>query len=386
MTLDPDTLFVTGGLIIVICGVVFLLETLLRRNDPVGRLWSAFFVGAMFATFAYLVGCISPDTWWATGVGSGAYVASLGFIWAGARRANSRRPLIVVPVLAGIGVAAAALVPGPAGGYWAGSMEMFLGVVTLGGLSTYEASRGMIGRLPSARLLAIVLAVVALFYASRAVAFAVVGPDHELFRGLFGTSATSILVISLVVVGTVTLTTIQAERFRRRADLEADTGMRVLVDGVVSREQFRGLAESWLLRSIRERTTLVLLIIEIADLDAINLAFGRAAGDAAIRTAGRLALTHAPTATLIGHLSGRRFGLLMELPDRDSVEAIAARIGEAVLNAPIDDRDRFRASTFSGIATTRTVGARYDDLLRAAAEAVAIEAEAARVEAERAHV
>lgn len=40
----------------------------------------------------------------------------------------------------------------------------------------------------------------------------------------------------------------------------------------------------------------------------------------------------------------------------------------------IDDQDRFRASTFRGVATTHTSGARYGDLLAAAEEAVALDA------------
>jgi hypothetical protein len=72
----------------------------------------------------------------------------------------------------------------------------------------------------------------------------------------------------------------------------------------------------------------------------------------------------------------------MELPTNDSVEAIADRIADAVLSTPIDDQDRFRASTFCGVATTRTSGARYDDLLRAATEAVRTDRETIRASAE----
>jgi hypothetical protein len=53
--LDAGTLFIVGGLVILLAGVAFLLETMLRRNDAVGRLWSVFFLSAMFALFAYVV-------------------------------------------------------------------------------------------------------------------------------------------------------------------------------------------------------------------------------------------------------------------------------------------------------------------------------------------
>jgi hypothetical protein len=73
----------------------------------------------------------------------------------------------------------------------------------------------------------------------------------------------------------------------------------------------------------------------------------------------------------------------MELPANDSVDDIADRIGDAVLSTPIDEQDRFRASTFRGSATTRTSGARFDDLLRAAADAVAVDAARSRAIAEQ---
>ena len=73
----------------------------------------------------------------------------------------------------------------------------------------------------------------------------------------------------------------------------------------------------------------------------------------------------------------------MELSTSDSVEAIADRIGDSVLSTPVDEQDRFRASTFKGIATTRTSGARFDDLFRAAADGVAADKASARALAER---
>ena len=48
MNLDLNTLLIVNGLVVVLCGVSFVLNTALRRNDPVGRLWSiAFVMGAV---------------------------------------------------------------------------------------------------------------------------------------------------------------------------------------------------------------------------------------------------------------------------------------------------------------------------------------------------
>jgi GGDEF domain-containing protein len=373
-TLDATTLFVVGGLVILVCGISFLLETLLRRNDAVGRLWSVFFLSAMFSVFAYLVVSFDAATWWANAAGNGAYVAAIGLIWSGARRANGRGSLLAVPVLLGVAVAVASLVPGAAGGFWAGSFEMFSGIGIVGLLGAVEFSRGDLSRLLAARVLTVLLGGMGLYYVGRAIAFATLGPDHPVFTDYFGTAVSTLVEICFAVIGTIMLASVQGDRFSHLGEDDAEVGARLRIDGILGASAFRELAETWLLRSIRERTILVLLVVEVADLEEINTAFGRAAGDAAIRTTGRIALTHASTASLVGHLSPRRFALLLELPTKDSVDAIAGRIGDSVLGAVIDDQDRFRASTFCGIATTRTSGARYADLLDAAVDAAAVAA------------
>jgi GGDEF domain-containing protein len=371
--LDPTTVFVVGGLVVFLAGTAFLLETMLRRNDPVGRLWSIFFLSAMFAVFAFVVVSLDPDIWWANAAGNGAYVTAIGFLWSGARRANGRGAFHAVPIALGVAVTVAGLLPGANGGYWAGSFEMFIGVAVTSLLTAFEFARGDLARLLASRVLTVLIGGMGLYYVARAIAFVALGPDDPAFDIFFGTAISTLIEICFTVVGTIMLASVQGDRFAQLHEDDAEIGARLRIDGVMNAREFREVAETWLMRALRERATLVLLLIDVADLGAVNTAFGRAAGDAAVRTTGRIAITQAPTSALVGHLSTRRFALLFELPANDSVGAVADRIGEAVLGAMIDDRDRFRASTFQGVATTHTSGARYGDLLAAAEEAVAME-------------
>jgi len=319
--------------------------------------------------------------WWAQAPANGGYVVAVGMLWTGARAANERRPLVLVPLLAGAFVAVATLLPGVEGGYWAGSFEMFLGIAVFAGLGAWETSRTQLGRMQSARVLSIMLAGVALFYVARAVGLVFLGSESPVFQTYLGTAASTIFELCLAVIGTVSLSSVQAERFARSLAGPLDTRDGVRLDGILGPRAFREFAESWLLRSVRERATLVFLVLEIADLEEINIAFGRAAGDSAIRVTARVTVTNAPTAALIGRLSARRFAVLTSFPTTDSIEGVAHRIGDAVLDAAVDERDRFRVTTFYGIATTRTSGSRYDDLLQAATDAVALDASAAREKA-----
>lgn len=371
--LDLATLSLVNALVVLVCGVAFLLETIIRRSDEVGRLWSMFFIGLVFALFAYLVGSGESGAWWAFAAGNGAFVGSLGLLWAGARRAGGRRPLLGVVLAAIVVTVAAGLLEGPGHDYWTGAVALFTGVAVFCALAAGEFARGLLSRLTSARVLAVALGIMSMYNLTRAIGYLTLGPDDPVWDAIYGAAPSTLVETAVTALGAMTLSSMQAERFRRTTALDADYGTRVTIDGMLSAEDFRAQAESWLLRSLRTRTTLVLLLVELADLSEVNLAFGRAAGDAAIRLTGRLALTHAPTAALVAHLSPRRFALLMELPARDSIEAIADRISDAVLSTAIDEQDRFRVSTFRGIATTRTSGVRYDELYEAAAQAVAID-------------
>lgn len=372
--LDPVSVFVVGGLVLFFAGIAFLLETMLRRNDAVGRLWSVFFLSAMFTVFAYLVVSRDPEIWWANAAGNGAYVMAIGFLWSGARRANGRGALLIVPIALGALVAGAALLRGADGGPSAGLFEMFTGVAVASLLTAVEFLRGDLARLLASRVLSVLMGGMGLYYVAHTVAILALGPDDPVFDSFFGIVVSTVVQICFIIIGSMMLASVQADRFTRLDERDAEIGTRLSIDGVMNARQFRDVAETWLLRALRERATLVLLLIDVADLGAVNTAFGRAAGDAAIRATGRIVITQAPTSALVGHLSARRFALLFELPANDSVGAVADRIGEAVLGAMIDDRDRFRASAFRGVATTHTSGARYTDLLAAAAAAVATEA------------
>ncbi|MGN6326202.1 diguanylate cyclase domain-containing protein [Pseudolysinimonas sp.] len=363
MNLDITTVAAVSGIIVIICGVTFILNTTLRRNDLVGRIWSVAFVAAILETIAYTVQGMEPSAWWAIAIGNSALVFAIGVLWSGSRAANERRPLYPIPLAVAVIVGAAVLLRGPAGGPWAGSVEMFTATAVFAGLGFVETSRGWLARSLNARILGIASLVMALYYAARAVLILILGHRDPVFATGFGTIPATIIDMGLVVIGTVTISLIQQERFKRPglvipSDSEAE--------GLMSPGAFRAVAETWLRRSVRDRVTLALVLVELANIDEINLAFGRLMGDNAIRLMGRLAVGDAPAAALVGRLSRRRFAILFPMEDEDDARIVADRINSDALTSPIDDADRFRAATFTGITSTRAAGSRYDDLVETA--------------------
>jgi diguanylate cyclase (GGDEF)-like protein len=360
MKLDITTVAAVSGYIVILCGVTFVLNTTLRRNDAVGRIWSVAFVAGILETLAYTIEGLQPSAWWAIAVGNGAFVLAIGMLWSGHRAANGRRPLTAVPLGVAALVAAAVLARGASAGMWAGAVEMFVAAAVLAGLGFIETLRGWLGRSLNARIVGIASLVMALYYAARAVLLPLLGPSDAVFSTGFGPAEATLVNLGLIVLGTVSLSMLQMERFRRPG-LNAPSDSEA--DGLLADDRFRTLAEVWLRRAMRDQTTIALVLVELANIDEINLAFGRGLGDNAIRVMGRLALGDAPAASLVGRLSRRRFAVLFPMDDEDDARVVAERINGDALTSPIDDADRFRAATYIGITSTRAAGSRYDELL-----------------------
>ena len=91
MTLDLSSVLVMTALVVNVSGILFIVETLLRRDEGAGRVWALAFLAGMLTTLAYIVWAQSPDAWWAVAVGNAAFVAGTGCMWLGCRRFNGRR-------------------------------------------------------------------------------------------------------------------------------------------------------------------------------------------------------------------------------------------------------------------------------------------------------
>jgi diguanylate cyclase (GGDEF)-like protein len=363
MKLDITTVAAVSGIIVILCGTMFILNTILRRNDLVGRIWSVAFVAGILETLAYTIEGMETSAWWAIAVGNSAFVLAVGMIWSGNRAANSRRSLYGVPLVVAVGVALAVLLRGPEGGLWAGSFEMFVATTAFAGLGFVETLRGWLARSLNARIVGIALLIMAIYYAARSVLLLVLGHENPTFQTGFGSVPATLINLGLVVVGTTTISILQNERFKRPGLLiPSDTE----AEGLLGDHQFRMLAETWLRRAMRDRSTIALVLIELANIDEINLAFGRAMGDNAIRMMGRLAVGDAPAASIVGRLSRRRFAVLFEMEDEEDARVVADRINSDALTSPLDDADRFRAATYIGITSTRAAGSRYEDLIETA--------------------
>lgn len=299
--IDLFTLTLTTALVIVVSGVFYLVETLLRKEGGAGRLWAITFLSGILSVLCYLAWAIDPTAFVAVAIGNGGFVATAGFLWLGCRAYNGRTVRwggVVVGVAAAI-VLVSALIPGPGGGDWAGAVPLFLGNMLFAALGGVETRRGALRTHWSAIGLTIVLFVETGWFAVRTVVFLVAGPDSEVFQTWFGTAVASLLTITLTIATVVTTSVLRAGESNLRGQRETFV-LRVAMDGLLLPESFRLLASTILVNARRRHETMCIIAVRLDDLARIGTAFGPEEAES-IATAWRLSVrAHAPTAAIVG--------------------------------------------------------------------------------------
>jgi len=275
MTLDPFTVSIMTGLVVNVGGGIFILETMLRRDESASRWWALGFLAAMLTTISYVVWAGRSDAWWAVAAGNAMFVAGTGCIWLGCRRYNGRRMLVPgLLVVAGVvGAALSVVLAGPDGGAWAGALWMFVALAIFAAAGAVESATGIMGSIRTSWGLSLVLAIECVYLTARTVAFLFLGPEDPFFEMWFSTTSMSFLTISLTIVAVVVTSVLRARRAPLRGygpalDITPDA------DGVVTAEGFAAHLAALISRARARRELVTVICVRIDDLDQISTAFG----------------------------------------------------------------------------------------------------------------
>ena len=344
--LDLQTLLLASGMVVAICGVSFIINTVFGRNDPPGRLWSAAFTAGILTTVAFAIWGAEPSAWWAIAVGNASLVLAMGCVWSGARLFNGRGSRFLV-VLAGAAVAALAVVlEGPDGGDWAGGATMLLGVAVFSTLAGLEALTGRMRRNLNARILAALMLIVGVYYATRAVVFLIASPDSALFRDFFGTEVTTFVTLLFVIVASTSMSILRAERSSGRDTRALE---KVNWKGVIPDALFNSSATDRIQRATLHGERAAFIGAEIDSLADMNTAFGRTFGDEAIEAFTSILRARMPTTALLGHRAGGRFAAVVMVEELDQAYAIIEDVRAALVESPIDNASGLRLSVSWGV-------------------------------------
>ncbi|MFK4731233.1 diguanylate cyclase [Agromyces mediolanus] len=367
MTIDLYTVQLATSTVTIIAGLMFILDTVLRRPDAAGRLWAVSFMGGMLTSISYAVWILVPGAWWAVGVGNGAMVLTAGLLWSGARAFNARNDLLWVPLVAATAAGVAVVAEGPDGGDWAGALPLFFALAAFSALGAAESLRRPMRSHWAARGLTVSFIVVALYYAFRTAAFLLVGPGDTLFRTFFGSEASAFVMMTLIIVMTVSLVILRSDR---PAEGGGD-GAHWAEGEVLAPPAMRRLVEDQLERANFHDDQLVFLRVGLDEVEAINTAFGRSASAALADRFTAAVRRYAPPTAAVGAIDGGG-ELLVVAPfprmadARRAAIALQAGIGEQTMV----EADGLRLSASIGMAGSDAEGYDFDRLVAASGEAV----------------
>ncbi|MBA8816247.1 hypothetical protein FHX48_001320 [Microbacterium halimionae] len=334
MILDDLTVSVMSGLVGVVAGVLFISETLIRRDDGPGRVWAFAYLCGMSTTISYIIWSSGGESFAVIAVGNALFAFTTGFLWLGARRFNDRSLLWPGVLVASIGVvvASAVLLEGPDAGYWAGSVVLFAALVFFAIAACYESLRSPMVRVSSAWTLSLVFALEAVYFLTRIIFYIAWGVDSPFFQAYFGTVATSILVMTLTITGLVVTSVLRATRLQVRgyAWLSADG---VASDGILLGPTFVGAMRDIAERA-RWRSELISVIsIRVDDVTELSRAFGADLGSDLVNVTRQGVRRFAPSTSVVGE--DGEAGLLICARPETAAEArrYAATVYRGLLDA-----------------------------------------------------
>lgn len=369
MTLELGSVLVMTALVVVVSGVLFVVETLLRRDEGAGRVWALGFLAAMLTTLSYIVWSQIDGAWWAIAVGNAAFVAGTGCMWLGCRLYNDRRmswssALVAIGV---IGAAAAVVIAGPRGGDWAGAVWMFVALLLFAGAGAVECVRGALRESRTAWVLAAVLGFQCLYYVSRTTAFLVAGPESVLFENAFGTIPTSFLTVVLTIVAVVVTSVLRAPRAPMRGYRRTIATLNA-PDGILADDVFVSALANLCERASWRDELVSVISVRIDDLEQISTAFGSEVGGAVTETWRLGVRRHAPSNALVAEDGpmGLMVGALVDSPQE------ARRQAGAIYRGLFDDLGKVGGGIIPvvGVGVALTDAAGYDtaELVRIARE------------------
>jgi len=273
--LDMFTINVVVAVVTVAAAVMFLLETILRREVGPGRVWALGFLSGVLTVACYLVWQGTDDPWIAIAIGNAALATTVGFFWLGCRSFNERSLRGPALIVAGVAVLLlmAALAEGVDGGDWAGAELLFIAIGVFALLGAVESRRGTMGLTWSSLGLTLVLLFVAAYYTARAVTLYAGGPEGSVFQTWFNSANTGLVSVVLTIVALTTATMLRGGHVvMRRGALP--TTREVAPDGLLSARSFETALEGMLERARHTREPIAVVALRVDDLPQIGMAFG----------------------------------------------------------------------------------------------------------------
>ncbi|WP_323987514.1 diguanylate cyclase domain-containing protein [Microbacterium plantarum] len=368
--IDQFSVSLVTAVVVLVCAVLFIFDTLLRRPEQSGRFWAVGFLSAVLTTMFYVVWASAPETAWAVVCGNTAAVVGTGLMWLGCRAYN-RRPVRgagVVVALGGTAAAVAASVEFALGGDdWSGAVVMFGALSVLAAAASVECFRGALGASRTALPLGIVFGVQAPFYLVRVVIVATLGYG-EVFDLWAGSIPTSILTVVLSITAVVSASVLRAGRVGVRGS-DSPEGRDAGSGEIATIAGFRRAVGVSAQRASARRELVAVWVIELDGLEYIATAFGLDVGDAVVRTWRKTMAANAPTLAVLGEVGAERIGVITVVGSAADARRQALALYRSLFEALGSVEGGVLPAIGIGVALSDAVGYDADALIEAAAAA-----------------
>jgi diguanylate cyclase (GGDEF)-like protein len=322
MHLDTLTLRVAFAVVAFTLALLFYFAAYRTTRSAYSAWWCVALTLFLAGSAAYLLNGTVHQVW-ANPLGNCVAVTGSASVWAGARSLRAATPkwwqLAAAPAVSTVAAAA----DHPAVNIWPGG-AVFLGAMSLMiGLAARELWRLEPGysrvRIP----LALTAGIVAAYYFCRMAVFIFEGPGGPVFVGYFGSAATTIITMVLLVVVSFSMAALSSEQQTRalRAVATQDG-----LTGLLNRAAFLELASDELHRLQQNRASGSLILADLDHFKAVNDTYGHAAGDVALQSFASACNATVRSTDLVGRYGGEEFILLLPGANADSAEAITTEI------------------------------------------------------------
>ncbi|WP_017200545.1 GGDEF domain-containing protein [Arthrobacter sp. M2012083] len=333
MVLDTTTLRIAFGLLALVLTVLFYFSAYRPTRSPYSGWWCVALVSFLTGAGCFLLDGSGHQVW-ANPLGNTLLVYGAVAVWAGARSLRSLTlPAWAAAVLPALTLIAS-LLDSPATNTWSGG-PVFLAAMGLGlGLSSYELWRLEPGysrvRIP----MAMASGALAIFYFLRWIAFLAEGQTGLVFVTVFGSAATTMVTMVLLVVVSFSMSALSSEQQTRALRVLAS---RDDLTNLLNRKAFLELAAEHLADHTVTPNTGTLILADLDHFKTINDTHGHAAGDRALRAFADACNNTVRPTDLIARYGGEEFVLLLPGAGPARAEAIANDISKQLAAAPTTD-------------------------------------------------
>ncbi len=340
--LDQFTLSFATATVVVVTGITFIINALLWRDDPAGRVWSFAFNAGIVSVIAEVVSLLGGPAWGSV-LSDGAFVLAWWLIWSGLRVYNQKNPAYLVTAIAGLLGILVSYLEAEIG--WGTAEIVYLPLLAAASTLTAIETGGkqLRGRL-YARPFGWVTSLFALYTATRFISWTVAPADSTLNSSLYFEATMSLVVIAVLIFAALSATMLRAERLASQVlgSTTTESGVRVL-------EPVSFTTALAAIRATESTVNHVVVALTIDDEDDLREALGREVFDENV-VAWRERLTQLAGPTAIAtDLAPAQLGLVIPvLNQRDA----ATRIDQLVRQA-----GSANGFTPGGWSVTMSVGA-----------------------------